>query len=404
MNIVQVSIGETKLPTKIGGGVEAYVFSISKQLTAMGHTVILLDRKYSNDDPDMEFVDGVVIKRLRAKHFDFRKFPNIYNLRSILTYIFSEFSFANEARKYLKKNNDIEVIHVHEVLNGFLIALMLKSSRGKIFYTSHSSRRTKEFPTFRDKVSLLPEKWLARWSRKIIVLNEVTRVKLTQAAKINPEKVLLVPHQIDTSAFNPTLDTSVVKQKYGLTDKAVILFVGRICVDKGVEYLVKAANIIVNEVGYRDVLFLLVGPTDKCDIPYSERVESLIRESNLQSNVKLTGPVSFDDLCRLYAACDIFVLPSLADNSPRVITEAMASGKPTIVANAGGAPREVKDGESGFLVEPANEKQLANKIKYLIDNPNKAMAMGSYGSSLVERELNRGSMVEKLVQIYRDKL
>jgi len=96
------------------------------------------------------------------------------------------------------------------------------------------------------------------------------------------------------------------------------------------------------------------------------------------------------------------VLPSLADAAPRVIPEAMACGRPVIATNVGGIPTEMKDGESGFLVDPANERQLAEKIKYLIDNPAEAERMGAYGRRLAEEELSPEEMARKLVQVYQE--
>ncbi|HEY40748.1 MAG TPA: glycosyltransferase family 4 protein [Dehalococcoidia bacterium] len=402
MNIVQVSVGEEKLPTKVGGGIEAYVFTISRQLSRMGNNVVLLDRKYSPDDADTECIDGVNIVRLKARRFNFNRVPNVSNLRSILTYIFNQPAFARQVKRYLRDAGDIDVIHVHEALGGFVLAMIDRSVRNKLFYTSHSARRTKDTPSLRDRIMFIPENWLTRWANRAIVLNEVSMKKLIRGAKVRPEKVVMVPHEVDTDTFTLDLDTGDVRQRYGLEGKVVILFVGRICVGKGLEYLVKAANIIVNESGYEQALFLLVGPVDEFNTHYSNTLEKLIEDFQLRSKVRITGAVSFDDLRRLYVACDMFVLPSLADAAPRVIPEAMACGRPVIATNVGGIPTEMKDGESGFLVDPANERQLAEKIKYLIDNPAEAERMGAYGRRLAEEELSPEEMARKLVQVYQE--
>ncbi|MEM1903069.1 MAG: glycosyltransferase family 4 protein [Pyrobaculum sp.] len=70
----------------------------------------------------------------------------------------------------------------------------------------------------------------------------------------------------------------------------------------------------------------------------------------------------------LYAALDFFVLPSLEEGFGMVITEAMASGKPIIGSKVGGIPMQVVEGWNGFLVEPGDYRQLAEKILYLADN------------------------------------
>ncbi|MDW8034349.1 MAG: glycosyltransferase [Nitrososphaerota archaeon] len=85
-------------------------------------------------------------------------------------------------------------------------------------------------------------------------------------------------------------------------------------------------------------------------------------------NAKFTSFVPYEDLKALYLACDIFVLLSLEEGFGVVLTGALASGKPLIGSSVGGIFMQIRSGWNGFLVEPANEKQLADKIKYLMDN------------------------------------
>lgn len=67
MKIIHVSPSELRIPVDKGGGVEGYIFMFSKSMAKMGHSVTLLDRKYSSDDPDTEYIDGVKIVQLNAR-------------------------------------------------------------------------------------------------------------------------------------------------------------------------------------------------------------------------------------------------------------------------------------------------------------------------------------------------
>ena len=186
-----------------------------------------------------------------------------------------------------------------------------------------------------------------------------------------------------------------------------ILFVGRIVPYKGVEYLVKAADIVVNDFGRKDALFLLVGPLaehglDKVEHgDYIPKIFSFIKDSDLEANVKLTGAVPFDDLTKLFSACDIFVLPSVAETFGMVVSQAMASAKPVIGTRVGSIPVQIKDGWNGYLVEPANEHQLAEKIKYLIDHPEERRRMGLNGRKLAEDKFDWSWVTEQTLQVYQ---
>ncbi len=398
MNIVHVSGGELKIPVEKGGGSEEYILNISKCLSRAGHNVIILDRKYLPADSDVEYVDGVKIVRLVA-----RKFTG-FNLTINLT--LNYLSFARQVRKYLAKAN-FDVIHAHVSVTGLFLAIISPNLRQKLFYTSHATRRGKTSLTLLDRMAIALENQLVKRIRTAIVLNELVREGLITEAKLKPESVVVLPMGTNTTRFNPTIDVGDVRQRYELEGKVAILFVGRIRADKGVEYLVKAANIMVNESGYENARFVLVGPTEEFGLPknrrspYLDRVMHLIEDYGLQKEVKLTGAVPLDDLRKLYVACDIFVLPSLTEAAPQALVEAMASGKPVIGTKVGAVPMQIKDRQSGFLINPADERQLAERIKYLIDKPNEAKRMGDYGRKLAEEEFGWSKIAEKLLQVYK---
>lgn len=401
MNIVQVSGGELKMPVEKGGGVEAYIFSISKQLSKMGHSVTILDRKYSPADPDVENVKGVKIVRLRIRRFD--------KLNFTLSFVLNQICFASQVRKYLT-NADFDAINLHVSINGLILSATSPRLRSKLFYTSHSARRLKKPLTLLDCMALILENLLVKHVRKVIVLNDPIRKKLITEAIVKPEKVVLIPIGIDTNNFSPNSDVDSVRRRYEFEGKVTILFVGRIRAHKGVEYLVKAANMVVNKFGVKKAQFLLVGPIEEfgsgegAHSSYLAKIMRRIEDYGLRQNVTLTGLVPFDDLRRLYAACDIFVLPSLTEAMPTAPLEAMASGRPVIGTRVGGVPAEVKDGQTGFLIDAADERQLAERIMYFIDNPEDARMMGACGRKLAEEEFSVVKLTERLLQVYQSVL
>lgn len=386
------------MPVK-AGAIEVIIVNLSKELVKRGHNVTILDRKYFKDDPDVEYTDGIRIVRLRAKRFACR-----FLLASVAL---SQLLFALRVKRYLSNLDNVDIIHTHVSIIGLTLAVLDRNLRGKHIYTSHTPRRVIDSPKLFDRLALFPENKLPKRIKKTIVLNEEIKGKLMLFAKAKPQDVVTVPFGIDTDRFNPNLDGHGVRQKYGLEGKDVILYVGIINERKGIEYLVKAANIVVNGFGYRNAFFLLVGPTEyfglKEDVQtqYLATILSLIENYGLEQNIKLTGLVPQEKLGDFYAACDMFVLPSLAEATPAVVLEAMACGKPVVATRVGGIPMAVGDGQSGLLVDPADESQLAQRIKYLIDNPAEGKDMGAYGRKLIEKEFGSSKMAERLLQVYQ---
>jgi len=192
-----------------------------------------------------------------------------------------------------------------------------------------------------------------------------------------------------------------VKERFGMTGRTTVMFAGTITPRKGVETLIKAAELIVNRSERRDVLFLLVG-NPSIDKEFADRMEEYVKNSGLGNNVKFTGFVGHEDLRVLYSACDIFVLPSFEEGFGIVLTEAMASGKPLVATDVGGIPMQVRDGWNGFLVEPGNDKQLAEKSLYLISHVVDREQMGRNSRMLAEKRFNWKKITERYFKVYEE--
>ncbi len=106
------------------------------------------------------------------------------------------------------------------------------------------------------------------------------------------------------------------------------------------------------------------------------------------------------DIPALMSACDIFVLPAPAEPFGLVLLEAMAMGKPVIAANAGGPCEIVVHGQTGLLFEPGNPQSLAAAIADLLNNPEKARAMGAAGRQRFEEHFTAGRMAAQVAAIY----
>ncbi len=406
MNIIHVSSGEVKIPVEKGGAVEDFIFILSRCLVQMGHNVTIMDRKYRGNEPPFEIVDGVRIVRLKARKFNLSILKKPSRFRGLLSKIeelVNYLSFSSSVNKYLSTLKDTDVIHTHFSVIALVLAVLNKRLLPKSVYTCHTAIRLFDKPSLIERLSLVLENMAVRRISKVIVDNVLTKDKLVKVAHINPGKVRILPYGVDVKIFHPAIDTGDIRGKYDLGKKPIILFVGRITEHKGVEYLVKAANIVVHGSAYKDAQFLLVGPGGFRDgmenSPYQAKISGLIGEYGLQQNLKLLGRIPLDDLIKLYGVSDIFVLPSITEMAPTVVREAMACARPVIATRVGNVTDLLEDGVSGLLIESRNEKQLAEKIIYMADKPAEAQKMGINGRKIIE-DRSWEKTAEKLATIY----
>jgi len=174
-----------------------------------------------------------------------------------------------------------------------------------------------------------------------------------------------------------------------------IFYPGVLIYLKGVHVLIKSIELVVKQ--YKGLKLLIAGEGG-----YKEELQKLVRYYRLEDNVIFLGHLKQSTLKEYMKRCAMLVLPSLSEGLGRVIAEAMACGKPVIGANVGGIPDLIKDGENGFLVPPNDVEALAEKITYLIENPEVAREMGDRGKKFILNRFSTESYVynfRKMIQI-----
>jgi glycosyltransferase involved in cell wall biosynthesis len=132
--------------------------------------------------------------------------------------------------------------------------------------------------------------------------------------------------------------------------------------------------------------------------PLRERLEREAKELGITDNVRFHGALSPDELRERYRRALVFVLSSLSEGLGRVIWEAMASSLPVVASNVGGVPDLVEHGRTGFLVEPGDEEAMAERILWLLENPEEASRMGRAGRA----EARNWFSTERYVEGYRE--
>ncbi|MEM5854499.1 MAG: glycosyltransferase family 4 protein [Candidatus Aenigmatarchaeota archaeon] len=375
------------------GSVPTVVYYLAKYM-AEKHDITVLERDF-RALPKEEFIDGIRYVRIGAKKLPKAPYELIKSASGLLKLLRDGFDVARKIIKFLDEE-DFDVIHVHFPFASSVLVNLRKGLAEKMVYTAHVGEESKRFALEPSAPLVLkffsPDLYLMRRVSKSVVLNEALKRKLI-AKGIPKEKLEVIPNGVNVEDFNmPGEEVERIKVKYGL-EGTVVMFAGTVTPRKGVEYLVKAGEILKE----KKVLFLIVGSLN-LDREYAEKVMEYAKRKRV--NAKFTGFVPYEDLKALYLACDIFILPSFEEGDPIALKEALASGKPLIGSNVGGIPMQIKDGWNGFLVEPANEKQLAEKIEYLIENKEERIRMGKNSRKLAQEEFDWKKIAEKYLKVY----
>jgi glycosyltransferase involved in cell wall biosynthesis len=210
--------------------------------------------------------------------------------------------------------------------------------------------------------------------------------------KNNPSaKTMVVSNGVNRAVFQKRNPNSFIK-KFNLSKNTRIFYVGRLSPEKCVDVLIRSIPFILKK--YENFEVDIVG------MGYQrEELEKLSEKLGVRKYVKFLGKVSDSDLVLAYNACDIFVLPSLAELEGMVVLEAMACGKPILIANSKeSASVDFVDG-NGFLFKSKNPKDLAEKALKLLKNNVLRKKMGKKSFELAkDYDINRS--IDKLEKVY----
>ena len=174
-----------------------------------------------------------------------------------------------------------------------------------------------------------------------------------------------------------------------------IIFVGRILREKGVFELIEAANSLKKEL-IGKVKFIFIGDIDQ-DNPSSL---STLEMNNLMDNDYTEWHGHQKNVFEYIKNAYLVVLPSYREGLPKTLIEACAVGRPIITTDTVGCKEVVTQGENGFLVPVKDSKILAEKIKFMIENPTIAQEMGIQGRKRAETEFDLDIIINKTLAIY----
>ena len=226
---------------------------------------------------------------------------------------------------------------------------------------------------------------IARVNDVITYLGEYQRVRLDKALGGLTDLQRLAPG-VDVDAFRPGVDGRRVRERYGLSDRPVIVCVSRLVPRKGQDMLIRALPAVRRRVPGAALLLVSGGP-------YRKRLERLARDHGVASDVVFTGSVPWAELPAHYAAGDVYAMPCRTraagldvEGLGIVYLEASASGLPVVGGDSGGAPDAVLEGETGYVVGGRDVTALSGRLADLLSDPDKARTMGAAGRAWVERE------------------
>jgi glycosyltransferase involved in cell wall biosynthesis len=365
----------------IWGGAQKYVYDLATNLNPQKFEIVVAAGG-----------DGELLKKLKkAKR---KTYSLKYLKRSISPYY--EIRAFFEILNLLKKEKP-DIIHINSSKGTVLAALAGKMIKTKVIYTVHGSVFMASFPWLIRKFWLWIEKIFSRFKDKIITVSEFDRELWLKHKIVPSEKIVTIHNGLgpkDTKTSIQKLELLKILNLKSSTNYKIVGTIAHLYPEKGIEYLIEAAKILNHELRITnyELIFIVIGEGAE-----RKKLEKLIRKYRLENNFFLLGEIK--EASRYLETFDIFVLPSVKEGFPYTVLEALAAGTPIIASQIGGVSEIIENKKNGLLIPKEDPQVLAQKIFFLINNPEIAQRLTEKAKESI-KNFSLEKMIKKTENIY----
>ena len=336
------------------GGVVRHITSLEYHFTRMGHVVKIIA-------PASSPVTGYGDRFIPIGK------PRPIPASGSIARITISLTLAKKVKEVLAREN-FDIVHLHEPLCPTLCTTVLRKSKTTNIGTFHAAESK---PSYRWTKPVLMNGLYKKWFKKLDGRIAVSKPARDFINKHFPASYNIIPNGVELEHFSQ----EVAPLEEFQDGKINILFLGRAEKRKGLEYLLKAYQLIKPD--HPDCRLIVVSPKTRARRKYEKQVS----EANLQDVVFVDGrSVTDKEKPRYYRTADIFCAPSTGHESQGVVLlEAMATGKPVVASNISGYASVVTNEVEGLLVPPKQEVPLAQAVTRLMQDAPLRRQMGERG-------------------------
>jgi len=349
-NEIKVAMVISKAEASLGG-TQKQALRLADELQSQGVSVFVLTKRKARQHARGRGAE--LNGRVQIVHLP------VIDLQPAWSFLFSLLVWA-----WINRGS-FQIIHAHNAATGVISSIVGWLTGKKVIVKIPSLKYVQYLNG--GNLSRDLRRWILTKKTDRFIAVSTEMLEALREAGIAPEKLALISNGIELTAPGNTTPGALRKDLSGDSEGPVVLFVGRLVKEKGLDRLLR---VWASLPGHETMLLLIVG-----DGPLREELESQAKKLRLLSSIRFLGHQT--DVSKLYCIADLFVLPSKTEGMSNSLLEAMAAGLPVVASNVGGNKDVIKDQQSGFLVDWEDTTLCAGMLLTLLSDTELRQRIGN---------------------------
>ena len=362
-------------PPRIVGGIARVVHDLSKRLIKDGHEVTVVTYRDSADVPEYENDKGVNVYRVD----NYMIHPN-----NFIDWIMQlNFNLVSKATEIINKEGGFDVIHAHDWLVTYAAKTLKNAYDIPIVATIHATEAGRNSGIHDETQRYINDtEWLLTYeATEVIVNSNYMKNEIQRLFGLPFEKINVIPNGINLSNFTGIERDYDFRRQYAMDNEKIILYVGRLEKEKGIQHLIAAMPKILSN--YHDAKLIIAGRGGMMD-----ELKAEARNLGLGNKIYFTGYLDSKQVQKMYKCADVAVFPSTYEPFGIVALEAMLAGVPTVVSDVGGLNEIINHGVDGMKSYAGNPNSIADSVTALLKDHQLAANVSKKAKQKVKEQFN----------------
>ncbi len=373
-------------PPRIVGGIARVVHDLSHRMIKDGHEVTVVTYKDGNAP---YFEDDKGVKVYRVDNY-------MINPNNFIDWIMQlNFNMLAKANELISKEGKFDVIHAHDWLVTYAAKSLKESYNIPLVATIHATENGRNSGIHDETQRYINDtEWLLTYeSTEVIVNSNYMKNELQRIFGLPFEKINVIPNGINLNNFTGVERDYDFRRQYAMDNEKMILYVGRLVYEKGIQNLIGAMPKILSN--YHDAKLVICGKGGMMD-----ELRQEARNLGIENKVYFAGYCDSKKIQKMYKCADVAVFPSTYEPFGIVALEAMLAGVPTVVSDVGGLNEIVEHGVDGMKSYAGNSNSIADSVLTLLFDAKLCSAVSKNAVKKVKELYNWNKIAQDTHYVY----